>query len=631
MKMGMNFLKTARVLFLLISYFLVVATAAVGQTISSGETLQSNFSQTVPVLDSQIDQLEWDDAQKIQQNLDLYNLWGNKVESHPLTLYIKNDDENLYIAGSLTGDEHDGTMQNFNFNTLLMDFFIIAFDNNDNGAFQAGEDKKSMYVLNQTPGLQDEHLLTAAEQQQGRGENSESQDTLGGLNYSGNTQTYTFEISIPLNSGDTSDIRIQPGQKVRWNLFYVDKFNVNFYQTIFGGLTGFNMNSTANWSYIQLGTPTGNDIQIFAQIANESDLDSSNLEFVGSHYDLVLSFFPFRQYTDQLKQQNSELPVFLFANPYFVFGDKFWNVSSQQEAEAAAVPYHLVAEDGETIMFNLIYPGLEFNQFQPLIDIRNSEWQDYFASQIRKHIDLGGMDGVFLDTMDERLPNWAMAPGNNPPRGYTAEGWKQANYTFLQKINDAFTGTDLEVIFNGISRFPGDKGELPNSGMLDVTSGAAIEAYSIYMSMDTNENTKKAYFYDTILQDLNNVSQQGKKVIIEVYGDQDDEMIRLYALCSFLLVQSKDTYFYFTKKDEAGGLRWRPEWDVKLGKPLGFYQEMTNGAYSRNFEKGKVLVNPLNYSVVVSGLDSYRDWKSGQQVSNITLPPYSGALLVSAN
>ena len=140
MKVNTNFFNVARILFVLISY-LMVAVSATGQTISSGETLKSKYSQTVPVLDSQFNEEEWKDAQTVTQNLDLFDLYGKKVESHLLSLYIKNDDTNLYIAGILAGEEHDGTMQNFDVNTLLMDYFMIAFDNNDNGVFQAGEDK----------------------------------------------------------------------------------------------------------------------------------------------------------------------------------------------------------------------------------------------------------------------------------------------------------------------------------------------------------------------------------------------------------------------------------------------------------------------------------------------------------
>ena len=627
-----RFLKTTRISFLLI-LFLAIATSATGQTISSGQTLQSVYSRTVPVLDSQIDEQEWKDAQKITQNLDLYNFSGSVIESHPLSLYIKNDDENLYIAGTLAGEEHNGVMQNFDINTLLLDFFMIAFDNNNNGSFQGGEDKKSLYILNQNPSVLDEHLLTSTEQQQGKGENSEPQDTLGTLSYSQSSNSYTFEIAIPLTSGDASDAQFQPGQKVRWNLFYMDKFNFNFDGTTFGGLAGNSWSSSTDWSYIEVASPPSmKDIHIFGSLANTKDLSQERLQFIGSHYDLVLTAFPMRQFVDPLKNQNSDLPVLLFNNPYFAFGDQFWQATSSAEYNQVSEYYSLKTQDNRTISYGgPTYSGLEHDQHVPLMDVRNPEWQDYFAAQSKKYVDSANLDGVFLDTFEQVIPTFALAEGNQFPKNYSSAGWKTSMNQFLSKIKAAFDGTPSTIIFNGISRGPGAPSGLPNQEILDQLEGGAIETYSVHRSMDESNLTKSWYFNQTIMQDFKEAGDKGKWVVMEAYGDRDDVQTRLYALCSFLLIQKNNTFFYFTRKDQAGALHWRPEWDVKLGKPLGPYQELASGAYSRDFENGKVLVNPLTTNVVVSNLSAYSDWQSGQQVNNMTLTPYSGALLVTNN
>jgi len=147
------------------------------------------------------------------------------------------------------------------------------------------------------------------------------------------------------------------------------------------------------------------------------------------------------------------------------------------------------------------------------------------------------------------------------------------------------------------------------------------------MPMDKNDQTKRWYFEQTILKDMRTISEQGKVVLIEVYGDRADEQTRLYALTSYLLIQNEKTYFSFTKMDEAGGNRWYPEWGVKLGKPRGNYQ-VAGGAYSRDYDNGKVLVNPSNRSVTVSVSGSYKTWNGSGAGSSITLPAFSGALLV---
>ncbi len=631
--------------FIFLLFFLASDLSAQSSTI-----FKSSWAKSVPTLDGKINSSEWSDALKTRKTINLFDTRGQKRESHPLTLYIKNDAKNLYLAGRLDNEEHEGTIKGFDFSSLVMDMFSLVFDDNRDGVLQSGEDKKSFFILNQTPTIKDEHQLSPAEQQQGKEESSEPQNIEGQITYtSSGGGYYQFELSIALNSGDPSDVQLQPGQKVRWNLFYFDKFSFTMKERDLGFGGVFPENSK-DWGYLQLAdqsnpspdmimapavsksspgvSTTVSDIQVFAQVANEKDLDAEQLKFIGTHYDLVLSFFPYKQYTDQLKQPNPKLPVYLFVNPYFAFGDKFWNTSSPGEAAAAERRYSLKTSDNKTILFNLNYPGLEFDQRLPLMDIRNTEWQDYFTSQIRKHADLGGMDGIFLDTMDERLPSWAMAPGNKTPKGYSDAQWKAANYEFLEKINNAFAGTGKEIVFNGISRVPGNKGELPNEKMLDVTSGAAIEAFSIYMSMDKSEDTRRWYFQQTIMKDLKTTSERGKKVIIEVYGNRDDEAIRLYALCSFLLVQNDWTYFYFTKKSDAGGLRWRPEWDTQLGQALGSYQKTSNGIHSREFSKGKVLVNPGNKAISVQLSGQYKDWKGNRIGSSVKMPAFSGILLL---
>ena len=630
-----------------LSFCLIPAPDLVAQ---SSTTLQSTWAKTKPTLDGRINSSEWSDARKVSKNFDLINIQGKKVESHFLTIYVKNDGSNLYLAGQLDKEELDGTMSDFDISTLVMDTFSLGFDNNNDGVLQSGEDKKSLSILNGTPYVKDEHRLSPAEQQQGKEDSSEPQNVDGKITHtSSNGGYYQFELSIPFSSGDPFDVQLQPGQKIRWNLFYIDKFSITMKEMRFGGWFGGEMESSRNWGYLQLASsqsqrstpapaaPTvvskagsSKDIQVFAALANDKDLTPNRLQFIGSHYDLVLTSFPFKKFTDQLKQANPNIPVLLFSNPYFAFGDKFWNPSSSSAKRNAEKTYSLKTKENKIINYGgPTYSGMEFDQNLPLMDVTNPQWQQYFASQARKHVDAGGLDGLFLDTMEEDIPPFALAPGNKFPKGYSAESWKKGNYEFLKKVKAAFAGTNKLIFFNGVTRGPGRSGGIPNRGMLDMLDGTALESYSIYMSMDKNQSTKQWYFKETILKDLKQVSEQGKSVVIEVYGNEDDETLRLYALTTFLLVQNDHTYFYFTKKSDAGGLRWRPEWDAKIGHPLGDYQKLANQIHSRDFSNGKVLVNPSNKTISIPLSGQYKDWKGNRVGGSIKMPAYSGALLLN--
>ncbi len=623
------------------------------------ESAPSNWAKKKPNLDGTINPSEWDDANKIPLAMGMYDMGGQSNGANPFTIYLKNDQTHLYLAGKLEGEELDGSMSGMDFNSLVMDTFTILFDNNNDGSVSAGEDKKSLYMINGVPYVKDQRQLSKAEQEQGVEEDSEPQDTKGTIIHTGSAGgTFSFELAIPLASGDKHDINVKPGQKLKWNIIYFDKFNLSLTGMLMGGISGFEGENALEWGTLVLATKdskpapavvakapsldppmtTGpalppnrskGDIKILAQILNESEMTDESLKFIGSHSDMILVAFPYKHVVDKLRRENPNATILLFNNPYFAFGDEFWDVGSMQEMDQVSEVYSLKTGEDRTINYGgPVYEGMEVEQKLALMDITNPKWQDYFTSQTRKHVDKAGFDGVFIDTLTEDIPPFALGPGNKFPKGYSAKKWKEANYQFLRKMKQAFAGSNAKIIFNGITRAPGKSGPLPNVGMMDIADGTTIEAFSIYKSMDSSRQAKQWYFEKTILKDLKYAADRGKWVVIEVYGNSDDDQIRLYALCSFLMVQTDKTFFYFTRKDQAGALHWRPEWSVTLGNPKGSYQKGSQGSYHREFEKGRVFVNPTNKNITLQVPGGFKDLHN-RAVTQVNLPAYSGAILTA--
>ncbi|MFQ5715713.1 MAG: putative glycoside hydrolase, partial [Nitrospinales bacterium] len=525
------------------------------------ERVQSLWAHKKPVLDGRIGVAEWDDALRIAKSFDLYDLTGIKAESHPFVLYVKNDRDHLYLAGKLEGEERDGKMTGMDMASLVMDSFSIAFDNNNDGTLQTGEDKIALYIVNQIPYVKDSHHVTPKDQARGMSEDNEPQNVRGKIRYTVSSGSrpggYHFELAIPLASGDPDDIRVKPGLTLRWNIFFFDKFNTSMKGVLVGGLTGLGMARPDAWGLLELAarpagagspmsasSPSGKklarDIHVFAIVMNKKDLSEEKLQFIGSHFDLIFLGYPFKQVVDSLRLQNPGATILLFNNIYFSFGDKFWKAASKMELEKTTQEFSLKTEENRTIYYGgPVYPGLEHEQRGvPLMDVANPRWQDYYASQSRKYVDSAGLDGLFMDTMTEDIPPFALAPGKQFPKGYSPSKWKASSYEFIHKIKRAFAGTSAILFFNGISRAPGVGLKAPNLGMLKLLDGAAIEAFSIYKAMDESDSTKRWYFFKTILTDLKEAAIAGKWVAIDVFGNQDDEQTRLYALCSFLLVQN---------------------------------------------------------------------------------------------
>lgn len=615
------------------------------------ERVQSLWAHKKPVLDGHIGGAEWDDARRIVKSFDLYDLTGVKVESHPFVLYVKNDRDHLYLAGKLEGEERDGKMTGTDMSSLVMDSFSIAFDNNNDGTLQTGEDKIALYIINQIPYVKDSHHVTPKDQARGMREDNEPQNVRGKIRYALSSESrpggYHFELAIPLASGDPDDIQVKPGLALRWNIFFFDKYKTSGKDILIGGLTGLGLARPDAWGLLELAArPAGaenlarasfpseekpaRDIHVFAIVINKKDLSEEKLRFIGSHFDLIFLAHPLKYVVDSLRRHNPGATILLYNNIYFSFGDKFWKAKSKTELEKTTQEYSLKTEENRTIYYGgPVYPGLEHEQRGvPLMDAANPRWQNYYASQSRKYVDSAGLDGLFMDSMTEDIPPFALAPGNQFPKGYSPSKWKASAYEFIHTVKRAFAGTSAILFLNGISRAPGVGPKAPNLGMLKLLDGAAIEAFSIYLAMDESDSTKRWYFFKTILTDLKEAAAAGKWVAIDVFGNQDDEQIRLYALCSFLLVQNERTFFYFNAMDEAGALRWQPEWGVPLGPPDGPYQITADGLYYRDFAKGKAVVNPLGKRMVLPIKGAYSDWR-GNPVTTLDLPPYSGALLVS--
>ncbi len=149
----------------------------------SFNTIRSACAKTIPKIDGKLAQNEWIDSKEIKTSLNLISLAGKTGESHPFSLFLKNDANFLYIAGQLKEEEADGKVDAADFTTLVMDSFSILFDNNNNTKVDPGEDKKSLYILNSQQMVVDAHSLSESEKEQGKNEENELQNITGAIRH----------------------------------------------------------------------------------------------------------------------------------------------------------------------------------------------------------------------------------------------------------------------------------------------------------------------------------------------------------------------------------------------------------------------------------------------------------------
>ncbi|NOY99505.1 MAG: hypothetical protein GXP40_09970 [Chloroflexi bacterium] len=368
-----------------------------------------------------------------------------------------------------------------------------------------------------------------------------------------------------------------------------------------------------------VGSGTKGDIQLFTSIIRETDLEPENLEFIATHYDLVLMAYPIREFVDTLRSHNPDIVILLFNNPYFAFGEQFWE-ASPEEVEPDWV---LRTEAGEIIRYNgPAYEGTDWGS-PPLMDIRSPEWQAYYAAQSRQYIAAAGMDGLFIDTLTEDIPPWALTPKGEFPAGYTEADWRRGVTTFLDAVKGEL-GADYSIIFNGVTNAPGTELTIPNQNFLGVTDGASYEAFSVYLNMDADNETRQWYFDHAIMTAMQALVDADKTFLIQVSGSGGHRETRLYALASFLLLQTDKTYFYYAPNEAA--VHWYPEWEIEIGEPSGAYYR-AEGVYQRDFTQAKVLVNPGKQPVTVQLNGAYKTL-DGEALTEVTLNGYTGTILL---
>ena len=100
-----------------------------------------------------------------------------------------------------------------------------------------------------------------------------------------------------------------------------------------------------------------------------------------------------------------------------------------------------------------------------------------------------------------------------------------------------------------------------------------------------------------------------------------------YALSSLLLVSDKGKGMIWSNKMYSDALIQQLR-AIDLGEPLDLFSFIDN-TYQRDWEKGKVIVNPSDGATVEITLDqSYQDAATGETVTAVTLPPKSGKILL---
>jgi len=308
----------------------------------------------------------------------------------------------------------------------------------------------------------------------------------------------------------------------------------------------------------------------------------------------------------------------------------------------------ILKDENGQLVYHKVYPTNYF------ADIGNLQYQKWVANWIKEKIDQYEFNGVFADvSLFPRVSMhfWnASALAINPRTG---EFWKdeevaQALMEVHKEIKSAI-GSKL-LVANGINQgmhFWNNYNQymkfLSSDSPLDgvMSEGIWYQYDGAWMS---EEEWLESLDLLVFIQD-NFLKDKPERIFIPLLklestlrnpyalpiNSSKEQMVK-YAFASTLLgVKNNQNYMGFFADMNSTTQFIQPLYNIDLGAPLNDYYRITNtSVYTRDFSKGKVLVNPTSDSYIID-LHGIFKTMNGEFVSEIAVDKHTGVLLISAN
>ena len=270
-------------------------------------------------------------------------------------------------------------------------------------------------------------------------------------------------------------------------------------------------------------------------------------------------------------------------------------------------------------------------------DIGNPAYVQAWADWAFTAMDRYGWDGTFADNIFRgNFDSWS-APPVNPRTGlrYTVAQYRSDILAALRALRARYDARGKILIGNHTSAWD------PSTFADPVVQQEILSMHGVEIEdcvYDFNGNRQSESSWIAQLRYLDYANAHGVKSVCNgPAGTIGDAVKRRYLLASYLL--TKEGFSDLGEINSVG--KWWPELSIDLGAPLGRFYCLdpsrglapatscpsTGKIYARDWEHGRVLVNPTNGTAVTVPLGETL-LNQGTQVTSVTLAPGSGAMLV---
>lgn len=303
------------------------------------------------------------------------------------------------------------------------------------------------------------------------------------------------------------------------------------------------------------------------------DFDNSDIPFIASRFDLILTYLEKSSQVQQMKKLNPNLKAIYYRDPLAYWGSQDWYIRDVQTG------VKLIQKDWNW----------------PLADVSNPLYRAYIRDAVKNELNKYPVfDGIFLDDY------WQSVSSSN----FYREGTKEIGI-IPQPIIDSWL-ENMVLLLSEIRAAIGSKLIIVNTGAyavkyLGIADGQMYEAFC-----HANWQAFNDYYggWQGILNRMITLNASGKIYLAQsgiqkTATDSETNKTERYCFAMFLLGANRNSYFYFAKTYRV--VTYFHEWDADLGAPVGDYRARTGTPlFEREFSKGLVLINPSLENVQIN-------------------------------
>jgi hypothetical protein len=242
-----------------------------------------------------------------------------------------------------------------------------------------------------------------------------------------------------------------------------------------------------------------------------------------------------------------------------------------------------------------------------MADLGNAAYQDAWATTVINRLKSGPWDGVFMDDV-----NLTAMYHTDPSK--IALYPNDASYQAATRSMLAAVGPRLRAA---------GKLAIPNIGSwsgwptvakdwLQFVDGGMDEMF-VKWSQTPGVGYRPTIDWKTQIAAIQAAESMGKRYLAVTQAGSGDTQAQRYGWASVLMA-AKDTTAYLAGTNYNSDPEWLPDYDAPIGQPSGAMTALGNGAYTRRFTNGLVVVNPSSSSVKVAFGGAY----SGSGLTNAT-------------